>query len=113
MTVLYEVFQVIQSCIHMITNILLRSVKPTNSEEVMRTPKPIGAEATENLKKLLEETGTKADFRRVLCIWLRARLQMPSREVAEAIGHSYGPVILSCFQTIKYNSPLGPLSFKK
>lgn len=58
----------------------------------MRTPTPISMEAIESLKGLLEVTRTKADFRRVLCMWLRARLQMPSREVAEAIGHSYGTV---------------------
>ena len=58
----------------------------------MRTPKPISMEATESLKKLLEETKTKADFRRVLCIWLRARLNMPSHEVAEAVGYNSGTV---------------------
>ena len=58
----------------------------------MRTPTPIGKEVIESLKGLLEETRTKADFRRVLCIWLRARLHMPSVEVAEAVGYTYGAV---------------------
>jgi transposase len=58
----------------------------------MRTPKPISIKATESLKKLLEVTMTKADFRRVLCIWLRARLSMPSHEVAEAVGYNSGTV---------------------
>ena len=63
-----------------------------NSEEAMRTPTPIGEEAIELLKGLLEETRTKADFRRVLCIWLRARLHTPSGEVVEAIGYTYESV---------------------
>ena len=58
----------------------------------MRTPTTISMEAIESLKGLLEVTRTKADFRRVLCNWLRARLQIPSREVAEANGHSYRAV---------------------
>lgn len=58
----------------------------------MRTPVSIGMEAIKSLKELLEETRTKADFRRVLCIWLRARFHMPSDEVAEAIGYNYGTV---------------------
>ena len=67
-------------------------MKPTNSEEGMRTPTPISMKDTESLKGLLEVTRTKADFRRVLCIWLRARLHMPSHEVAEAIGYTNGTV---------------------
>ena len=58
----------------------------------MRTPKSISTEATESLKGLLEETRTKADFRRVLCVWLRARLEMSSQEVAEAVGYASGTV---------------------
>lgn len=58
----------------------------------MRTPTSIGMEAIKTLKELLEETRTKADYRRVLCIWLRARFHMPPDEVAEAIGYAYGTV---------------------
>ena len=58
----------------------------------MRTPQNISSEATESLKKMLDETKTKADFRRVLCVWLRARLGMSSQEVAEAVGYAGGTV---------------------
>ena len=58
----------------------------------MRPPTPISKEATESLKRLLEVSRTKADFRRVLCFWLRARLHMSSREVAEAVGYTDGMV---------------------
>lgn len=58
----------------------------------MRKPRPISSEAMESLKELLEETRTKADFRRVLCVWLRARLGMSSHEAAEAVGYNSGTV---------------------
>jgi len=58
----------------------------------MRTPQTISKEATESLKKMLNETKSKADFRRVLCVWLRARLGMSSQEVAEAVGYAGGTV---------------------
>ena len=58
----------------------------------MRTPQIISKEATESLKKMLNETKSKADFRRVLCVWLRARLGMSSQEVAEAVGYAGGTV---------------------
>ena len=58
----------------------------------MRKPRPISSEAKESLRELLEETKTKADFRRVLCVWLRAGLGMSSNEVAEAIGYNNGTV---------------------
>jgi len=67
-------------------------MKTTISEEAMRKPRPISNEAKESLKELLEETMTKADFRRVLCVWLRAGLGMSSQEVAEAIGYNSGTV---------------------
>jgi transposase len=58
----------------------------------MRTPTLISMESIELLKGLLETTKTKADYQRVLCIWLRARFHMPSHEVAEAIGYADGTV---------------------
>ena len=54
----------------------------------MRPQRPISEQAKESLEELLKETKTKADFRRVQCIWLRALFGMSSDEVALAVGFS-------------------------
>jgi len=58
----------------------------------MRPPKPISEEKQESLEKLLKETKTKADFQRVQCLWLRAKCEMNSYQVAIAVGLSSGRV---------------------
>lgn len=54
----------------------------------MRPQRPISEKARESLEELLKGTKTKADFRRVQCIWLRALFGMSSDEVALAVGFS-------------------------
>ena len=40
----------------------------------MRLPQPLPARAEAELTQLLDRVETKADYRRVLCVWLRAAL---------------------------------------
>jgi transposase len=54
----------------------------------MRPQRPISEQAKASLEELLKRTKTKADFRRVQCIWLRAAFAMSSDEVARAVGFS-------------------------
>ena len=54
----------------------------------MRPQRPISEQAKASLEELLKSTKTKADFRRVQCIWLRAAFAMSSDEVARAVGFS-------------------------
>ena len=54
----------------------------------MRPQRPISEEGKESLKQLLKKTKTKADFRRVQCVWLRAEMGMTSYQVALAVGFS-------------------------
>ena len=58
----------------------------------MRPQQPINEEQKESLKQLLKKTKTKADFRRVQCLWLRAFLGLSSIVVGEAVGISSGAV---------------------
>lgn len=52
----------------------------------MRPPKPIPSGTTDRLRALLRGAKTKAEFQTIQCVWLRARLNLPARDVAEAIG---------------------------
>ena len=52
----------------------------------MRPPQPLPDGAYEQLTRLLQEVRSKADYRRVLCVWLRAALRLPAAEVALALG---------------------------
>jgi len=47
-------------------------------------PLPPGMEA--KLTRLLDTVETKADYQRVLCLWLRATLQLSATEVAHVLG---------------------------
>lgn len=48
--------------------------------------KNISVEQKELLERLLTETKTKENFRRVQCVWLRVALSMSSIAVATAVG---------------------------
>jgi transposase len=61
-------------------------------EKTMRPPRPITKEQKDSLKQLLKQTKAKADFRRVQCLWLRARFGLSSSEVSEAVSWSSGAV---------------------
>jgi transposase len=52
----------------------------------MRPPQPLPDGAYEQLTRLLQEVRSKADYRRVLCVWLRAALGLPAAEVALVLG---------------------------
>ena len=54
----------------------------------MRPQRPIDENAKESLRALLRKSKTKADFKRIQCIWLRATFAMNSDEVALAVGFS-------------------------
>ncbi len=54
----------------------------------MRPQRPISEQAKVSLKELLEKTETKADFKRVLSVWLRASLGLSSEQVALGINLS-------------------------
>lgn len=52
----------------------------------MRSPRPLPDGVYQELTRLLPEAGSKADYRRVLCLWLRAALGLAAAEVALAWG---------------------------
>jgi transposase len=58
----------------------------------MRHQKPISKRAQETLKKLLEKSKTKSEYRRTMCVMLRATLQLPAQKIAENVGLSRGAV---------------------
>ncbi len=58
----------------------------------MRPRKPIGEHEKEALRELLGKVKTKADFRRVQCVWLRAALDLSSSDTATAVGWRPGTV---------------------
>ena len=58
----------------------------------MRPKRPITKEQKDSLRELLKKTKGKDDFRRVQCLWLRARFGMSSSEVSEAVCWHSGAV---------------------
>src|SRR3954471_2462982 len=52
----------------------------------MRPPQPLLAGAAAERTQLLDEVETKADYRRVLCVWLRAAHGLPAAEIARTLG---------------------------
>ena len=54
----------------------------------MRPQRPINEKAKESLNELLRRSKTKADYQRILCIWLRAVFGMSSNQVGLAVGFS-------------------------
>src|ERR671932_1434352 len=58
----------------------------------MRPLHGLPPKARQELSRLLERAVSKAQYRRVLCVWLRAALGMPAIEIATALGWSTGSV---------------------
>lgn len=54
----------------------------------MRPRRSITSKQKKELGKLLAQTGTKADFQRVQCVWLRATLDLDHLQTAQAVGLS-------------------------
>jgi transposase len=52
----------------------------------MRPPQSLPDGSYEQLTRLLPEVSSKADYRRLLCLWLRAALGLPAADVALAWG---------------------------
>jgi transposase len=52
----------------------------------MRPPQPLLAGAEAELTRLFDEVETKADYQRVLCVWLRAAYGLPAAEIARTLG---------------------------
>lgn len=52
----------------------------------MRPAKVFPKRASRRLAKALQEAGSKAEFQRIQCLWLRAALGLTADQVATAIG---------------------------
>lgn len=58
----------------------------------MRPTRPLSPHAEKVLTSLLDQAASKAEYQRVLCVWLRAALALPAAEIATALGWSTGAV---------------------
>jgi transposase len=58
----------------------------------MRPPRSLPSSAEKKLTLLLDQVPSKEEYRRVLCVWLRAALGMPAAEIATVLGWSMGSV---------------------
>jgi transposase len=58
----------------------------------MRRPQPLPPRAALELSRLLQSAPSQADYRRVLCLWLRVALDLPAVQVATALGWHVGSV---------------------
>jgi len=58
----------------------------------MRKPPPLPPGSTQKLRVALRTARTKAQYQRVLCLWLRDTFQMNSESVALAVGLTGGGV---------------------
>jgi len=58
----------------------------------MRPPRSLPSSAEKELTLLLDQVTSKEEYRRVLCVWLRAALGMPAAAIATALGWSTGSV---------------------
>jgi transposase len=58
----------------------------------MRPAQDLPSEAVPELEALLQQADSKADYRRVLCLWLRAALGLSASEIATALGWRIGSV---------------------
>ena len=58
----------------------------------MRPTPPLSPSAGKVLASLLDQAASKAEYQRVLCVWLRAALAMSAAEIATALGGHTGSV---------------------
>ncbi len=58
----------------------------------MRKPQPLPEGSEELLRVRLKRTKTKSEYQRVLCLWLRAKTNVPTEDVAEMLGWHVGTV---------------------
>jgi transposase len=55
----------------------------------MHKPRPLPEGSKEKLRVALKSARTKGQYQRVLCVWMRAVLDMPSHQIAVALGMSH------------------------
>ena len=58
----------------------------------MRPLCSLPSSAEKELTRLLEQANSKEEYRRMLCVWLRAALGIPAAEIATVLGWSLGSV---------------------
>jgi transposase len=58
----------------------------------MRRPQPLPPGAALELFRLLKSAPSQATYQRVLCLWLRAALDLPAAQIATALGWHVGSV---------------------
>lgn len=58
----------------------------------MRPPKSLPQNASENLVKALKKSKSKSEYRRVLCLWLRASLGLSAEQIAAGLDLSISSV---------------------
>src|SRR4051795_190476 len=58
----------------------------------MRPTRSLSPSAEKVLTSLLDQAASKAEYQRVLCVWLRTALAMPAAEIARALGWHTGSV---------------------
>ena len=63
----------------------------------MRPRKPMPNKTRDELRQLLDEARTVAEFKRIQCVWLRAALELPVEQIALALGLS--PASIRCFHS--------------
>jgi transposase len=52
----------------------------------MRKPRPITDEQREELAALMKEAKTKAEYKRIECVWLRAQLGLSPEQIGKVLG---------------------------
>lgn len=58
----------------------------------MRKPQPLPEGSEKSLRLRLKSAKTKSEYQRVLCLWLRAKTNLPTEDVAEILGWHVGTV---------------------
>src|SRR3954467_13666095 len=58
----------------------------------MPPTRSLSPSAEKVLTSLLDQAASKAEYQRVLCVWLRTALAMPAAEIATALGWHTGSV---------------------
>ena len=58
----------------------------------MRPPKPLLQNASKNLQEALKKSKSKSEYRRVLCLWLRASLSLSAEQIATGLDMSISSV---------------------
>ena len=52
----------------------------------MRKPRPFPQESLEKVQQLLKKAKTKAEFQRILCVWIRLKTNLSASDIAAIVG---------------------------